>query len=281
MSSTAATVPDTISAGEGRGGLAAFPRLLAMEWTKLRSVRSTFWSFLITIVAGIGFAALLASLIVNGWDKQDASDKARIALNPTGLLLGGGFQIAQLAICVLGVLVIASEYSTGMIRASLMAVPSRIPMLVAKGVVFGAVTFVIGEALSFAAFFVGAPILHSKVPVSIGDSGVLRAIIGAGLYLAVLGLFALAIGALVRHTAAGITVVIAFVQVVAPLAALLPGSFGKHVHAYLPTEAGRLVTQAHKAPDDLLTPWQGFGVFCLWTAVLLAAAAYFLKERDA
>lgn len=281
MSGTATTVPGAISAGEGRSGLANFPRLLAMEWTKLRSVRSTFWSFLITVVAGIGFTALLASLIVHSWDTQKPADKARVALNPTGLLLGGGFTIAQLAICVLGVLVITSEYSTGMIRASLMAVPTRIPMLVAKGLVFGAVTFVIGEALSFAAFFVGAPILHSKVPVSIGDPGVLQAVIGGGLYLAVLGLFALAIGALVRHTAAGITVVVAFVQVVAPLAGLLPGSFGKHVHGYLPTEAGRLVTQAHKAPDDVLTPWQGFGVFCLWTAVLLVAAAYFLRERDA
>lgn len=279
--STATTAPGAISAGEGRSGLAGFPRLLAMEWTKLRSVRSTFWSFLITIVAGIGFTALLSALIVNSWDTQKPADKARIALNPTGLLLGGGFMIAQLAICVLGVLVIASEYSTGMIRASLMAVPARVPMLAAKGVVFGAVTFVIGEALSFAAFFVGAPILHSKIKVSIGDPGVVQAIIGGGLYLTVLGLFALAIGALVRHTAAGITITIAFVQVVAPLAALLPGSFGKHVHGYLPTEAGKLVTQTHQAPDDVLTPWQGFGVFCLWTAVLLIAAAYFLKERDA
>jgi ABC-type transport system involved in multi-copper enzyme maturation permease subunit len=279
--STATTAPGTITAGEGRSGLAAFPRLLAMEWTKLRSVRSTFWSFLITVVAGVGFTALLSSLIVSGWDTQKPADKARIALNPTGLLLGGGFTIAQLAICVLGVLVIASEYSTGMIRASLMAVPTRVPMLVAKGIVFGAVTFVIGEALSFAAFFVGAPILHSKVPVSIGDPGVVQAIIGGGLYLTVLGLFALAIGALVRHTAAGITVTIAFVQVVAPLAGLLPGSVGKHVHGYLPTEAGKLVTQTHQAPDDVLTPWQGFGVFCLWTAVLLIAAAFFLRERDA
>jgi uncharacterized membrane protein YdfJ with MMPL/SSD domain len=87
-----------------------------------------------------------------------------------------------------------------------------------------------------------------------------------------LGLFALAIGALVRHTAAAITVVIGFVLVLAPLAQLLPGSVGKHIHAYLPSEAGHLVAQQHPAKDDLLGPWQGFGVFCLWTLLLLALA---------
>jgi ABC-type transport system involved in multi-copper enzyme maturation permease subunit len=97
----------------------------------------------------------------------------------------------------------------------------------------------------------------------------------------VLGLFALAIGALLRQTAAGITGVVAFVLVLAPLAQLLPGSLGKHVHAYLPSEAGQLIARAHQNKDDLLSPWQGFGVFCLWTAVLLLAAAYFLKRRDA
>jgi ABC-2 type transport system permease protein len=97
----------------------------------------------------------------------------------------------------------------------------------------------------------------------------------------VLGLFALAIGALVRHTAGGITGVIGFVLVLSPLAQLLPGSFGKNVHAYLPSEAGQLIARAHQQPGDLLSPWQGLGVFCLWTALLLAAAAYLLERRDA
>ena len=117
--------------------------------------------------------------------------------------------------------------------------------------------------------------------MSLSDPGALRAVIGAGLYLAVLGLFALAIGALLRHTAGGITGVIGFVLVLAPLAQLLPGSIGKHIHAYLPSEAGRLIGQATQTSDDLLSPWQGFGVFCLWTAVLLGVAAWLLNRRDA
>jgi ABC-type transport system involved in multi-copper enzyme maturation permease subunit len=168
-----------------------------------------------------------------------------------------------------------------MIRASLLASPKRTPMLAAKALVFAVVTFVIGEIVAFGAFFIAAPIVHSKAPVSIGDKGVLRALFGAGLYLMMLGLFALAIGALVRHTAGAITGVIAFVEVLAPLAQLLPGSVGKHIHAYLPTEAGHLVAQTVPGPKDLLSAWQGFGVFALWTVVLLAVAGFLMKRRDA
>jgi ABC-2 type transport system permease protein len=275
------TTQGSISAAEGRSTLASFPRLLAMEWTKLRSVRSTIWSLAIMVIVSLGFTALLTSLTVSGWDKADASQRAQTVSDPTSTIMGTAFVFGQLAICVLGVMVVTSEYTTGMIRSSLLAVPARVPMLVAKGVVFAATVFVVGEGASFGAFAIGQPILHSKAPVSIGDPGVLRAVIGSGLFLAVLGLFAMAIGAIVRHTAGGITGVIGFVLVLAPLAQLLPGSFGKHVHAYLPTEAGHLIGSAHQGSKDLLTPVQGFGVFCLWTAVLFAIALYLLKKRDA
>jgi len=178
-------------------------------------------------------------------------------------------------------MVVTTEYTTGMIRSSLLAVPRRTPMMVAKGVVFALTILVVGEIASFGAFAVGQPILHSKAPVSIGDPGVLRAVIGGGLYLAVLGLFAMAIGAIVRHTAGGITGTIGFVLVLAPLTLLLPGSVGKHIHAYLPTEAGHLIGEAHQGRNDLLSPVQGLGVFALWTVVLLAIALFLLKKRDA
>jgi ABC-type transport system involved in multi-copper enzyme maturation permease subunit len=275
------TTQSTITPSEGRSGLAAFPRLLAMEWTKLRSVRSTIWSFVIMLVVTLGFAALFSALTVSNWDKADPSQRAATLADPTATILGGGFYLGQLAICVLGVMVIASEYSTGMIRSTLLAVPQRVPVLIAKGIVFATTVFVVGEVASFGAFFIGKPILHSKAPVALGDPGVLRAVIGGGLYLAVLGLFAMAIGTIVRHTAGGIIGVIGFVLVLAPLAQLLPGSLGKHIHAYLPSEAGRLIAQAHQGTKDLLTPLQGFGVFCLWTAVLLIVAGYLLKTRDA
>ena len=258
-----------------------FGRLLLSEWTKIRSVRSTVASLGMLVVLTLGFTVLFTWLTVSQWSKADPSQQRQVIADPVSTILGSGFQLSQLTICVLGVLVITSEYATGMVRASLLAVPRRLPMLAAKSVVFAVLVFVVGELVAFPSFFIGAAVLHSKAPVAIGDPGVLRAVIGGGLYLAVLGLFALAIGGLVRHTAAGITGVIGFVLVLAPLSQLLPGSFGKHLHAYLPSEAGHLIGQAHQGPNDLLSPWQGFGVFCLWTAVLLGAAAYLLQRRDA
>lgn len=260
---------------------AGFGRLMLAEWTKIRSVRSTVWALLLLVILDLGFTALFTGLTASQWDKTDASARASVMADPTGTILGSGFFLSQLTVCVLGVMVIGSEYSTGMIRASLMAVPRRLSMLTAKAVVFTALIFVLGTAVSFGSFFIGAPILHSKVPVSLGDPGVLRAVIGGGLYLAMLGLFALALGAIIRHTAAGITGVIGFVLVLAPLAALLPGSLGKHVHAYLPSEAGHLIGQARQGSSDLLTPWQGFGVFAIWTLVLLIVAGVLLQRRDA
>jgi ABC-2 type transport system permease protein len=258
-----------------------FSHVLQSEWTKIRSVRSTTWSLVLLLVLAFGFTTLIVGLTVAQWSDSSASDRLSITEDPVSFILAAGFQFAQLTICVLGVLVIAGEYTTGMIRASLLAVPKRVPMLVAKCVAFAGLVFVVGLLVAFPSFFIGAALLHDKASVSLSDPGVLRSVIGAALYLTVLGLFALAIGALLRHTGAGITGVIGFVLVLSPLAQLLPGSLGEHVHAYLPSEAGHLIAQAHQGKDDLLSPWQGFGVFCLWTAVLLLAAAYFLERRDA
>lgn len=274
------TTPATASAAPAvrRAG---FGRLMLAEWTKIRSVRSTVWSLILLVVLDLGFTALLMALTVAQWDKSEAQRRAAIVADPTSAILGSGFFLSQLTVCVLGVMVIASEYSTGMIRASLLAVPRRLPMLAAKSLVFGLLILVLGTAVSFASFFIGAPILHSKAPVSLSDPGVFRAVLGGGLYLAMLGLFALGIGAIVRHTAAGITGVIGFVLVLAPLAQLLPGSIGKHIHAYLPSEAGHLIAQAHQGRHDLLTPWQGYGVFAIWTVAVGLIAAVLLRRRDA
>jgi len=277
---TAATAfPPTVTDAPSRGVKTA--RLLRSEWTKLITVRSTLWSLLLLALLTPGFTTLLVWLNEHNWAKADPSQRADILADPTSFILGSGLAFSQLTICVLGVLVMAGEYSTGSIRSSLLAVPKRTPMLAAKCAVFAFAVFVLGEIVVFPSFLLGAKIIHNHVPVSLGDPGVLRAVIGGGLYLAMLGLFALSIGALVRHTAGAITGVIAFVLVLAPLAQLLPGSLGKHVHAYMPSEAGHLIGQAHQSKTDLLSPWQGFGVFCLWTAVLLGLAAWLLNRRDA
>ena len=261
-----------------RGG---FGHLVLSELTKIRSVRSTVWSFALFVIVTIGFTVLITALTVASWAKADAATRAQIASDPVGSILGIGLGFGQLTICVLGVLVLSSEYSTGMIRASLLAVPKRWPMLVAKIVAFTVIVLVVAEIVCFASYFIGAAILHSKVPVSLGDPGVLRAVTGAGLYLAVLGLFAMAVAGLIRHTAGAITTVIGFTLVLAPLASLIPDPAGKYISAYLPTNAGQLIVQTHQQSGDVLTPLQGFGVFGLWVVVLLVLAGVLLQSRDA
>ena len=259
-----------------------FGHLMLAEWTKIRSVRSTVWTLLLFVVITVGFTALFSWLTESNWTGPHAAARdATVAGNPVGFILGAGIGLGQLTICVLGVLVITAEYSTGVIRSSLLAVPKRLPMLAAKAVVFAILVVIAAEIVAFACFFLGSSILHSKVAVTLSDQNVLRAVLGAGLYLAVLGLFALAVGLLIRHTAAGITTVIGVVLVLPILSGLLPSSWGAHINAYLPEQAGSLVYSAHRTSDQLLSAWQGFGVFCLWTALLLAAGAYLLRRRDA
>jgi ABC-2 type transport system permease protein len=257
--------------------------LMSAEWTKIRSVRSTIWTLTLFVVITLGLTALFTWLTVANWNGPRAADRdARIVLDPVGFILGSGLGLGQLTLCVLGVLVITTEYSTGTIRASLLAVPRRLEMLTAKAVVFAGLLIVVAEIVAFGSFFIGSALLHSKVPVSLSDHNVTRAVVGAGLYLTVLGLFSLAIGVLIRHTAGAITTAIGVVFVLPILAGLLPGSWGAHVNGYLPEQAGTLIGQQHPPADgNVLSAWEGFGVFCLWTAVLLAIGAYLMHRRDA
>ena len=259
----------------------AFWHLLQSEWTKLRSVRSTVWTLVLLVIITIGITALITGLTAANWSKASASQQATFQTDPISSILGAGLYFGQLTIIVLGVLVLSSEYSTGAIRASLLAVPRRVPMLVAKVVMFAVVIFVVGEIVSFVAYFLGSALLHSHVTVSLSNPNVLRAVVGAGLYLTVLGLFAMSIGGLVRHTAGAITGTIGFVIVLEPLSTLIPGTWGNHIHDYLPTAAGRLIIQTQPVSGQVLPAWGGFALFCAWTAALLIAAGVALKYRDA
>jgi ABC-type transport system involved in multi-copper enzyme maturation permease subunit len=257
-------------------------RLLRAEWTKIRSVQSTLWSLLAFVVVAVGFSTLIASVIAHDWNAAgNHPNHVRLVTDPTAVIFGAGFGLGQLAICVLGTIVITSEYSTGAIRSSLLAVPNRIPMLAAKSTVFALLDFVVSAVTVFAVFFITTAILRSHVSITLSQPGVTRAVIGAILYLTVLGLFALAIGGLIRHTAGAIATVIALVIVVPPLVSLIPGTIANHVHGYLPTVAGQLVAQTTQESGDVLSAWQGFGVFCAWTVVLLVACGWLLVRRDA
>ncbi len=260
-----------------------FGHVMLAEWTKIRTVRSTVWTLLLFAVISLGLTGLLTWLTVHAIQqgRGNGTRAATISADPTSFILGTGLGLGQLAICVLGVLVITSEYSTGTIRASLLAVPKRLPVLAAKVALFSLLVLVIGEIVAFGSFFIGSALAHSLVQVSLSGPNVTRAVIGAGLYLTVLGLFALAIGLLIRHTAGAITTVIGLVLVIGNILALLPDSWGKHVHQYFPTVAGVLITADHQQPNQLLSPWQGFGVFCAWTVLLLGVGAYLMVRRDA
>ena len=192
-----------------------------------------------------------------------------------------GFGLGQLAIGVLGVIVISSEYGSGAIRSSLLAVPKRLQMLASKAIVFTVLVIVVAAITVFSVFFISTSILSVDISVTLGQPGVLRATIGGILYLALIGLFALAIGGLIRHTAGAIATVIGMMLVVPIIVGFIPGTIAAHIEAYLPTQAGELIGQTAQQSGDLLSPWQGFGVLCLWVAVLLIADGWLLIRRDA
>lgn len=284
MSATSATSYSPADAsGAYPAGRAGFGRYLQAEWTKIRSVRSTPWTLLVFVVAALGLTALFTWLTVHAIQTGRAPRRSGDLLaDPVSFILGTGLGLGQLAICVLGVLTMTTEYSTGVIKASLLAVPRRLHMLAAKAVVFSLLVFVIGEIAAFCSFFIGKSLVHPVVTVSLSQPGVARAVIGAGLYLTVLGLFALAIGALLRHTAGAIAIVIFLVLIAPGLLSLLDSyDWGAHIHAWFPIVAGGYITADHQQPDQLLGPWQGFAVFCGWTALLLAACGWLLNRRDA
>src|SRR5215472_8696144 len=235
MTTESSAAPSRVPAiPAARGGTLARD-LMSAEWTKIRSVRSTVWTVTLFVVISLGLTALFTWLTVANWNGPRAADRdARVLIDPVGFILGSGLFLGQLTICVLGVLVITSEYSTGTIRASLLAVPRRLEMLTAKTVVFAVLLIVVAEIVAFGSFFIGSAILHSRVPVSLGDRNVTRAVVGTGLYLTVLGLFSLAIGSLIRHTAGAISAAIGAVLVLP----ILAGQLGR-ARQRLPARAGR------------------------------------------
>jgi ABC-2 type transport system permease protein len=255
-----------------------FGDVLRSEWTKLRSVRSTFWALTVTVVLGIGLGAVISAATAHSYAKFSVSQK--LSWDPTGVS-GAGMAIAQLAIAVLGVLAISSEYSSGMIRTSLIAVPKRGRVLAAKSLVFAGVTFVVGEVTTFVAFFVGQALISGHAPhAALGDPGVARAVAGGGLYLAALAVLSVAAGALLRHPAAAIAAMMAVVLVLPLIAEALPDSWRNPVTEFWPTQAGNQITSVYHSAHTL-QPWPGFGVMCLFVAIVYAIAWTLLDRRDA
>ncbi len=252
--------------------------VLASEWTKLRSVRSTWWTIASTFAIMIGFGALLSLAYSSRADHLDLGD--RLSFDPTAHSFRGIF-LAQLAIGVLGVLAITNEYATGMIRNTFGAVPQRSAVLAAKLAVFGAVALIVGEVASFITFFVGQSILGQKhLGAGIGDPHVLRAVLGSGVYLAGIGIMGLGLGALLRRTAGAISTLVGLVLVLPILAEALPSPWNTDVQKLLPGAAGEALT-AVRHTSDSLGAGAGLALFVAYVAAILVAAFVTLERRDA
>jgi ABC-2 type transport system permease protein len=278
MSTAVVTEPRALGAPQRRGRVTQL-NVVRSEWTKLWSLRSTRWSLLAAVVAMAGLGPLIAAVQMSRWSHLDPGELARFDSINIGV---GGYHLAQLAIGVLGVLVISGEYSTGMIRSSFMAVPRRLPVLWAKLGVFCSVTFAAMLASTFVSFFaVQAIVTQHHKQQSLGDPHALRAVIGTALFLTVLGALAVGIGALVRNTAGGIALFVFLLFVLPGITAILPSSVSDSINPYLPLSAGTAVATSTFDPGPHLSPWGGFAVFCAYAVVLIAAAVVGLLRRDA
>ena len=253
-------------------------RVIRSEWVKLWTLRSTVFSLLAAVLFILGFAVLIPSVTVTHWPPRDVHEA--LTFDPTTRSLAGVF-LAQLAIGTLGVLLVTGEYATGMIRATLAAVPKRLPVLWGKLVVFALTTLVLTVPSTIAAFFIGQSILHRKsLDTAFSSAGVSRAVIGAALYLAVVGLLGIGLGTLLRNTAGGISTLFGLLFVLPILVRFLPSSWSDPVSKYLPSNAGTAILQV-RADPTVLAPWTGFAVFCGYAAAVVVLAAVVLKRRDA
>lgn len=250
-------------------------RVVRSEWTKFRSLRSTLYTLLLAAAFMVDLGALFAGIEASQPTGLDPGQTA-ISVSLTGTFF------AQLSIGVLGVLVMTGEYSTGMIRASLAVVPTRLPMLWGKLAVCAAAVFATMLVSSFAAFAVGQALLSGKqLNASLSDPGALRSIVGAALYLTVAAMTALALGALLRNTAAAISAFVAVFFVIPPLTMLLPASWAGHFVQYLPSNAGGMLIDGTYGVAHPLAPWTGFTLMCAYAVMLIGLAAWRLRHVDA
>jgi ABC-2 type transport system permease protein len=258
----------------GARGRVTQARVVRSEWTKLRSVRSTLWSLGVAVLLTIGLPLLVATIRTT----RTHPDRH----GPSALeIASAGVNVSQLAIAVLGVLLITGEYSTGMIRATFTAVPARLPVLWAKIGVYAVASFVLMLPCVIVAFFGSQAILARKhvLQTSFSDPGVARTVIGGAVYLMLVGVFALALGAIVRSTAGGISAFAAIFFVIPPLLNILPSSWNNAIAPWIPDAAARSIFQLTHDSHSL-SPAPGLALFLGYIAVAVAIAAVLLVRRD-
>ncbi|MEV0975874.1 ABC transporter permease [Streptomyces sp. NPDC049915] len=252
-------------------------QVIRSEWTKIRSVASTLWTLSLAVVVTIALGMLISALSKNEFDTMSRRD--RLSFDPTFISFAG-MTLGQLAMIVFGVLVVSNEYSTGMIRASLAAVPRRGTFLFGKVAVAAGLALVVGMATSFATFFLGQAMLGEH-RASIGDPGVLRAVVGGGLYMTLIAVFSMGVAAMLRSPMLSLGILMPFFFLISNILGNVSAT--KKVGQYLPDQAGSRIMQVVTpvGDDTPYGPWGGLGIMVAWVAAVLAGGYVLLKRRDA
>lgn len=252
-------------------------QVIRSEWTKIRSVASTVWTLGLAAVVTVALGALISFLVKNQW--SDLSDNDRLSFDPTYTSFAG-MSLGQLAMIVFGVLVVSNEYSTGMIRTSLAAVPQRGTFLAGKLAVAAGLAFAVGVVTSFAAFFLGQALLGGY-STSISDPGVLRAVIGGALYMTLIALFSMGVAVMLRSPMLSLGVLMPFFFLISNILGAVSAT--KKFARYLPDQAGSKIMQVVTPVDNDTPygPWGGLAIMLAWVAVALLGGYVLLKSRDA
>jgi ABC-type transport system involved in multi-copper enzyme maturation permease subunit len=277
MTMTAVTMERTAP-----GPRAGMRGTLRSELTKVRSVRSTYWSLIVLVLAGVAFSIANCAGTAANWAHEPPG--ANQGFDPTQASVVGVALLGQLAIVVFGALAITSEYGTGMIRTSLAVMPRRGVLFGAKAIVVGAIAVVVAVPTSFIAFFVGQALLGSTHDTAaLSGTNVLRAVLGSALFVVICGMIAFGLGGILRHTAGAITAAYGLLFLVPQLAKALPSQWFADVVRWLPGgDAGAAITTTQRNFNPhLFSAWGELAVFAGYAVVLLALGALFLRRRDA
>ncbi|MFJ4281073.1 ABC transporter permease [Streptomyces massasporeus] len=255
----------------------AVTQVVRSEWTKIRSVASTVWTLSLVVVVTVALGMLISALSKNEFDSMSAQGRAEF--DPTFISFAG-MSLGQLAMIVFGVLVVSNEYSTGMIRTSLAAVPQRGSFLFSKIAVASGLALLVGLVTSFAAFFLGQAMLGSH-RAEIGDPGVLRAVLGGGLYMALIAMFSMGVAAMLRSPMLSLGILMPFFFLISNILGNVDAT--KKVGRFLPDQAGSKIMQVVTPIDDDTPygPWGGLGIMGLWVLAALIGGYVLLKKRDA
>ncbi|WP_225827356.1 ABC transporter permease [Streptomyces naphthomycinicus] len=252
-------------------------RAIRSEWTKIRSVASTVWTLSLAVVVTVAVGTLLSALSNSQFDNMPARE--RLSFDPT-VISFAGMTLGQLAMIVFGVLVVSNEYSTGMIRVSLAAVPQRGTFLFSKVAVAAALALAVGLVTSFAAFFLGQAMLGPH-RAGIGDPGVLRAVFGGGLYMTLIAMFSMGVAAMLRSPMLSLGILMPFFFLISNILGNVDAT--KKIGRFLPDQAGNRIMQVvpRVGDDTPYGPWAGLGIMALWVIAALTGGYLLLKRRDA